>query len=233
MAIRVNLAMTGAEIRLFRELPGDIAWMACHFSSSSSGLSNLPRDLPPGSLLVVDDQTPIAGHDQQRIAAELSRLVRDLTCRGVLLDFQRPEIEETADLAAFLDRSLPCPVAVSSLYAQRTRGPVFLPPLPCHAGLEGWLWPDRENWLELSLDREVITLTEQGAVFSPGAFSPRERFCDENLRCHYTIAAEQDKAVFHLWRTREDLNFLLLDADVLGVPQAVGLFQELGAAAGA
>ena len=47
MAIRPFLAMTAAEIRGTETLPPKTAWMACHFSPYSTGLSNLPKDLPP------------------------------------------------------------------------------------------------------------------------------------------------------------------------------------------
>ena len=71
MAIRLYLAMTAAEIRENTGLPPKIAWMACHFSPYCTGLSNLPRILAAGSVLMLDDVTPIFHHDPQQIAAQL------------------------------------------------------------------------------------------------------------------------------------------------------------------
>ena len=71
MAIAPFLAMTGAEMRNNSFLPEKIAWMACHFSPYGLGLSNLPRSLPPGSLLMVDDITPIGKHDPSIILDQL------------------------------------------------------------------------------------------------------------------------------------------------------------------
>jgi DNA-binding NarL/FixJ family response regulator len=66
------LAMTAAEIRNISVFPGKIAWMACHFSPFGLGLSNLPRALPVGSLLMVDDVTPPRRHDPVFIAEQIS-----------------------------------------------------------------------------------------------------------------------------------------------------------------
>lgn len=230
MAIQVNLAMTGAEISHFSPLPPNIAWMACHFSPWSRGLSNLPPALPEGSLLVLDDQLPWFGHDESRIAEELTDTVRNLGAAGVLLDFQRPGVKEVQSLADKLCQALPCPVGVVPAYGAGLSGAVFLPPLPCHMPLRDWLapWEGQEVWLELSLDREVLTLTQTGTDVEARDFDLENGFKDEKLRCHYTVAAEEEKAVFHLWRTREDLEGLIRDGDNLGVIRAVGLYQELG-----
>ena len=47
MAIRQYLAMTAAEMTQAGSLPRHSAWMACHFSPYSTGLTNLPDRLPP------------------------------------------------------------------------------------------------------------------------------------------------------------------------------------------
>ena len=52
MAITPFLAMTAAEIEHSTPLPPNVAWMACHFSPYGAGLSNLPKNLPAGSLLI-------------------------------------------------------------------------------------------------------------------------------------------------------------------------------------
>lgn len=111
MAIRPFLAMTAAEIRGTETLPPKTAWMACHFSPYSTGLSNLPKALPPGSMVILDDITPIHGHDSETIAAQLRPRLDALECSGVLLDFQRPGYEEAELLAGRLSEALPCPWA--------------------------------------------------------------------------------------------------------------------------
>ena len=130
MAIQTFLAMTGAEIGISPLLPPEIAWMACQFSPYGTGLSNLPRQLPPGSLLILDDMTPIRGHDPALICDQLAELTAVLKCSGILLDFQHPDCAETAALAKYLTEALPCPVAVSEPYAAELDCPVFLPPVP-------------------------------------------------------------------------------------------------------
>ena len=126
MAIRPFLAMTAAEIAGNSALPERIAWMACHFSPFGLGLSNLPKELPPGSLLMVDDITPIHGHDPQIILEQLSFCAENLKCSGIVLDFQRPDCEETSSLVNMLTQILPCPVAVSHFYANEGTSPVYL-----------------------------------------------------------------------------------------------------------
>lgn len=231
MAIRRYFAMTAAEIRGNPLLPPGTAWMACHFSPYGTGLSNLPRDLPPDSLLILNDRTPIHGHDPERIAGQLAELLEALDCRGLLLDFQRPGVEETAALAGHLVKTLPCPVAVSDLYARELNCPVFLSPVPADMALGDYLapWQGREVWLDLALDGEVITLTEEGAAAAPQLPGTvlEGGLREETLHCHYQIALSDSAANFSLWRTAEDLERLLAEAEELGVTTAVGLYQEL------
>lgn len=231
MAIRPFLAMTAAEIRGTETLPSKTAWMACHFSPYSTGLSNLPKDLPPGSMVILDDITPIHGHDSETIAAQLRLRLEEIECSGVLLDFQRPGYEESDLLAERLSEALPCPVGVSALYGRGLNCPVFLPPVPPDVSLADYLapWNGREIWLELALDGEIITLTPAGATTAPlppaAQLSGGHR--DEKLHCHYQIHTDADSARFTLFRTPEDLNALLTKGEALGVTRAVGLYQEL------
>ena len=231
MAIRPFLAMTAAEMREFSVFPGEIAWMACHFSPYGTGLSNLPKYLPPGSLLILDDITPIHGHDADHIAEQLLDRIEALDCCALLLDFQRPGYEESTALAQHLAEALPCPVGVSELYAGDADCPILLPPVPPSVPLEEYIapWNRRDIWLELALDSEVITLTEDGSSVSPLPFdaNPDGGFAEENLCCHYRIESNDTSVQFTLWRTQDDLTQLLEKADSLGIPQAVGLYQEL------
>ena len=231
MAIQPFLAMTGAEISISAQLPPKIAWMACQFSPYGTGLSNLPRQLPPASLLILDDMTPIRGHDPTLIKAQLAERAAALKCSGILLDFQRPDCEETAALVRHLATALPCPVGVSQLYAEGLDCPVFLPPVSPNVSLARHIapWSGRELWLEIALDGEVITLTEKGATTAP--LPPGEPLPDghpePNLHCHYHAELTDREARFTLWRTLEDLEELLEEAERLGIALGVGLFQEL------
>lgn len=231
MAIACYLAMTAAEMRMACQPSAQIAWMACHFSPYGTGLSNLPKALPPGSVLMVNDRTPIHGHDPEWIGKQLGQSVQNLGCRGVLLDFQRPEQKETAALVGYLAQERTFPVAVSQSYAAELDCPIFLPPVPLDMGLESYLkpWQGREIWLELALDGMEITLTETGAVCKPLEWAAQQSGQkEEKLHCHYRVTVTEQQAQFHLWRTKEDLQDLLAEAENLGVAAGVGLYQELG-----
>ena len=232
MAIAAFLAMTAAEIRSNPVFSHKCGWMACHFSPYGTALSNLPEALPPGSLLILNDRIPWQGHDPDRIAAQLQEVTESLSCHGLLLDFQRPGCPEAARLCETLSRQLPCPVGVSALYAEGLSGPVFLPPVPLQMSVKSYLapWQGRELWLELALNAEEILLTAEGAATAPLSrwACPAEGHADPNLHCHYHIEPQEDRAVFTLRRTREDLDALLEAAEPLGVTTAVGLWQELG-----
>lgn len=230
MAIMAYLAMTAAEIAKTDPLPQAVAWMACHFSPYGIGLTNLPKALPPGAMLILNDRTPIHGHSPQRIAELLSERVQALGCRCVLLDMEREGIAETQALAEVLTKNLPCPVGVSSGYARELECPVFLPPVPPDGTLRELLapWQGREIWLELSLGAQALTLTERGAKRSELSAPPSGGQVDSALHCHYKIEMSQEKAVFSLWRSPEDLTALLEECERQGVTHAVGLYQELG-----
>ena len=231
MAIAPFLAMTAAEMQNSSQLPSRIAWMACHFSPYGLGLSNLPKELLPRSLLMVDDITPPHGHDLQLVAEQLNSCADAFQCPGILLDFQRKGNEEAQKLVRHLVHDLSCPVAVSECYAHDLDCPVFLPPVPPSVPLEEYLlpWKGREIWLELGLDGELLTLTEQGceAISLPCPDLETDGFSDNKLHCHYTIETTEKSARFTLWRTVEDWEQLLAEAAKLGIVGAVGLYQEM------
>lgn len=230
MAIRQYFAMTAAEIRANDHLPQELAWMACHFSPYGTGLSNLPKALPPNALLILNDRTPIHGHDAARIAQQLEDRMEMLKCRGLLLDFQRPGEPETTALVKHLTKALPCPVAVSDLYAQGLDCPVFLPPVPPDMLFSEHLapWQGREIWLEMALDGIVLTLTETGAAtvpLPPAEFRENGRR-EERLHCHYHIDVSDAEVRVTLWRAEEDWKELIEEAESLGITTAIGLYQE-------
>ena len=231
MEIECYLAMTAAEMEQTEPFPPKIAWMSCHFSPYGRDLSNLPDKLPDGSLLILNDRTPWWNHDCGRILAQLEERLESLSCAGLLLDFQRPDIQEVAELAQMLSEQLPCPVGVSEPYAKDLSCPVFLPPMPLGETPEEYLlpWQGRELWLDMAPQCCEIRLSAQGSTALPLPFSPPPEFChrDEQLHCRYTVEVCSDCAKFTLYRTREDLTSLLEEAQGYGVTTAVGLWQEL------
>lgn len=232
MDIKCSLAMTAAEYMGAAVIPKNMAWMACHYSGSGLGLSNLPQQLPPASVVILDDSTPPQGHDPELILHQLMVLTQQLQVSALLLDFQRPDITENAQLAALLVSRLPCPVCVSGHYAMDLDCPVFLPPPLLHQPLADHLapWKGREIWLEAALETEKITVTADGSTVTPLPFTslPENSFANTELHCHYTIRVEDDRAVFTLARDGEMIKSLLASSKRQGVTQAVGLYQQLG-----
>ena len=146
------------------------------------------------------------------------------------MDFQRIGCEETRAIAEYLVEVLPCPTVVSEGYARNLNCPVFLPPVPPSVPIEEHLtpWKDREIWLELGLDGEILTLTEAGCEVTPLPHPDLDAqgFVEKKLCCHYQIATNEKSARFTLWRTMEDLNYLLEDIKTHGIIEALGLYQE-------
>ena len=232
MAVSCYLAMTAAEIRLAPQLPSNMAYMACHFSPYTTGLSNIPDQLPPGSILILNDRTPINGHVPDLIAQQLAAAVEKLCCSGVLLDFERPGNPLTAAVANAVVAGVPCPAAVSRPYADGLTCPIFLSaPLP-NQRLAPLLapWKDREIWLEAALDAVNITVTAQGShhTMLPYHISPDDCHCDNQLHCRYRIETKPNEIVFSLYRCKDMLADLLAEAEQIGITKAVGLYQQLG-----
>lgn len=230
MAIAQYLAMTAAEMQSVSPLPGSLAWMACHFSPYSTGLCNLPTALPPGSLLILNDRTPIRGHDPERVCRELDEALRGLRCTGLLADFQHPPTRESMELVRCLTQKLELPMAFPPEYAAESTV-VFVPPVPTDIPIGEYLkrWKGRRIWLEAALSGQTIVLTPGGARYSADPFPPElPGRRDAALHCHYTIEEKENAALFRTWRTEEDLFALLEEAGRLGVALSVGLYQELG-----
>ena len=223
MAIRTYLAMTGEEIAGYSEMPENAAWMVCPFSDD---WEEVPWQLQDHPFLVLTD-----GVQPESAAFEdLISKICALEPRQVLLDFQQKKGREVDAFAESLRRSLQCPVIASHNYADGKNGPVFLPPVPLHARLCDHIasWKDREIWLDISAEGEQIILTETGAAVKPLSHIVPEGIVhqEKNLHCHYTISLQEDSAVFALWRTQEDLEDLLQEAETLGIQNAIGLYQE-------
>lgn len=230
MAFVQYLAMTAAEMMGSAPLPEKTAWMACHFSPYSTGLCNLPATLPPGSLLILNDRTPIHGHDAARVCRELSEALDGLHCAGLLVDFQNPPCGESLALANYLAGHLDFPMGITPEYACGAAA-IFAPAVPTDTPVSVYLrqWTGRTLWLEAALEGQTILLHQNGAEFRSGSCpiggASHE---DTRLHCHYAIEETPDSFIFRTWRTRADLAALLEEAHQIGVQLSVGLYQELG-----
>lgn len=229
MAIERYLAMTGAEMASAAALPKKTAWMACHFSPYSTGLCNFPSALPKESLLILNDRTPICGHDPERVCRELKETISKLNCAGLLVDFLNPPNRESLALTSYLAANLPVSLGLPPEYAAAGCA-VFVPAVPTLTPVSQYLsrWQGVEIWLELALGGQAVALKADGAHFGENRF-PRKGIihADDALHCHYVIEEQQDSFIFHTWRTAEDLDALLEDAGQIKF--AVGLYQELAA----
>lgn len=225
------LAMTAVEYEGSEVLPASAAWMACHFSATTDGLSNLPRQLRPGDFVMLDDSFPCNGHDPHRIVRQLQQLLEQQETGGIILDLQRPCQAENARIAEVLVSKLSCPVCVSALYAESLDCPVLLPPPGLHQHLEEHLahWQGRPIWLEATLESEEITVTRDGSTVRSIPYYPLSQgvFEEDSLFCRYAIRVEENCAVFTLSRDGEMLKKMLSEAERLGVQQAVGLYQQI------
>lgn len=231
MEIPLFLAMTAAEFRGAEVMPPHFGWMACHFSSYGVGLSNVPTALPPGGMLMLNDRTPIGGHDPETVAKTLCDAAQALECDCILLDFQREGYEELTCIAGAVLKQASCPVGISALYADGFDCPVLVPPIPPYVPPEEALshWDGRELWLEVSTEGTRIAVTEQGSRYAPlDHYVPGEKtHFDPTLHCHYGITVEEEQILFDIGRTEEDLTSLLKAVKSLGVSRAIGLWQEI------
>lgn len=226
MVLPLYLALTAAEFTACLHLPAHPAWMACHFSPYGTGLCGLPPKLPGNAMVILNDRIPLSGHDPDYILAQLGQV----KCGSILLDLQRPGVPEAAALVRAIVEAEARPVGVTPHYCQGLSCPVFLPPVPPDVSLDVYLapWQGREIWLEAGLDGLCYTVTEQGSRPGPLPRIPDRGLREEALFCHYRVECTQTQAEFSLWRTREDLDALLAEAQAHGVTKAVGLWQELG-----
>ena len=229
MENRCYLAMTAADFQNYSTFPKKCAWMSCHFSSYSKGLSNLPQALPAGAMLILDDSTSPSGHDPDTVLHQLQATVNAHVCSCVLLDFQKPKNEETAAMAAHLAKGLSCPVGISHLYAKELACTVLLPPLPPDVHLNDYIqpWIGREIWLELALNAVGYRVSKEGTQSFHPTYLPEINFSNDSLCCHYAMEQYDDHIDFTLWRTAEDLTHLMEQAEKCGISKFVGLWQEL------
>ena len=230
MGLPLYLALSGEEWPLCGAVPPELGWMACRFSPVGSTLLDLPPADFPGDLLILDDSTPPRDACPEKILAQLQKLLHAQRFDALLLDFQRPGSPLTQAIARTLVEGLSCPVATAAAYAQELPCPVFLPPVPLRRLIKDCVrpWTGRELWLEAALEQETVVVTETGAACSAGGGAcqePEEK--DLTLHCHYQVEVQENQAIFHIRRSREEFHSLLEEAEGLGVRRAVGLWQEL------
>lgn len=225
----VYLAMTAAEMERCTSLPHRLAYMACHFSPYGAGLSNFPEILPPGAILILNDRTPICGHDCEKIGEQLVQITQEFECSSILLDFQRPGEKETDTLCKHLVQSLPCPVGVSHLYAGKLSCPVFVPPLPLGETLSDHLspWTGREIWLDMAEEAINYIITPESSIPMPCPPPQGDTMICEELHCRYQIHTFSNRAEFTLHRSRDRMIPLMEEASTLGVTKYIGLYQQL------
>lgn len=232
MKITGYIAMTSAEFSAAPVLPAHPAWMACHFSCYATGLTNMPHALPPGSMIIVNDRTPVQGHDPELIAEQLQYLWETQKPDCFLLDLQRPGSPEAGQIVKKLLSTLSCPVGVSDLYAEEFDCPVFLCAPPVDRTLEDHIrhWEGREIWLEIAPDAALATILTSGCQFSPASLRPLQEpvFYDNTVHCHYHTDIRDQAACIHLLRDKEALRRMIRTTELSQVTRAVGLYQQLG-----
>lgn len=225
MEIALYTAMTAAEFEKNPSFSSKIAWMACHFSPYGTGLSNFPKQLPPESLLIVNDRTPICGHDPALIAEQLEQTVHALGCSGILLDLQRPGAGAVASAVS----QLSCKVAITPAYAKERNCAVFLPPPPLTLPLAAHIapWEGRELWLEVATEQSCIRVSTEGSCEIEASAFPCPHV-DETLHCRYGMDIQPNHIDFHLYRDLDQLSALMEEGRQLGICQYIGLYQQLG-----
>ncbi len=232
MTIPCYIAMTAGEFSVAEQLPHHTAWMACHFSSSDDGLSNLPMNMPAGSMIIVDDQIPVCDHDPALVVRQLQELAEKFQPAYFLLDMQRSDTPLTRQMVQAVADAFGQQVGVSELYAHGLNCPVFVGACPLRVALAEHVekWAGREIWLEAALEAETVTIDHHTSrsVSVPLHDMAAPNFYDERLYCRYHTQLQPGKAIFTVQRDKNELNSLMESAEKLGVKLAVGLYQQLG-----
>lgn len=227
MFSQVFLAQASREMATTQ--PKKLAYMALHFSPYSKGLSNIPSDLPKGSILLLDDSMPAENHNPEVVVNQLTEMANQFSPVAVLLDFQRPVTKDLEVMADCIVKALPCPVGITETYAKNLACPVFLPPPPANQALADYLkpWEKHGIYLEIAPEALEITVTEAGSTSVQIPLLKGLPLEDERLHCHYDVKILGDKVVFTICRHKEDLESLVREAEQLGVLGCVGLYREL------
>ncbi len=233
MSIPFFLAISAQEFPFLSELPSNIAWMSVHFSSYGSGLSNLPHNLPKGSLLILDDQTPWEGHSTEVVCREIVESLLENQATGLLLDFERPATPETNLLTTALSqccREIGVMLGAPLSYATDDAA-IFISPLPCQTPPERLYQKNRKVWLDVSPGAYLIHIGAQGATgqaadqrsFPDGIYPV---FTDTELCCSYRSRPNAGGVDILLNHSRESIETMLATLDENAVQLAIGLYRE-------
>ena len=239
MSIPLYLAMTAADFSSCSRLPPHVAWMACHFSASGTGLSNQPNSLPPESLLILDDQIPWNGHSLEQECRETAALLQKTGAEGILLDFERPPTEETLAMAILLTRhctAVGTAIGMPELYAQLPEAAIFLPPLPCYQTPAQALshYGGRELWLEASGNGCRLEVGAQGTQIIPESpdllqveSTQHALFQDPGLLCQYFTEKTEEGIRINLFDIPGSLQEKLDACEEFGATRAVAPWQQM------
>ena len=107
MENRCYLAMTAAEFQNCSSIPAHPAWLSCHFSPYTKGLSNVPGQLPPGAMMILDDANPICGHDPEVVRAQLDATVRKTNAAASCLIFKNRAMKKPLPWPRILETNSP------------------------------------------------------------------------------------------------------------------------------
>ncbi len=227
MFSQVFLAQTSREMATTQSKK--LAYMALHFSPYGKGLSNIPSDLPKGSILLLDDSMPAENHNPEVVVNQLTEMANQFSPVAVLLDFQRPVTRDLEVMADRIVKSLPCPVGITEAYAKNLGCAVFLPPPPANQALADYLrpWEKQGVYLEIAPEALEVTVTEAGSTSVQVPLLEGLSLEDKRLHCHYNVEIFSDKVVFTICRYKEDLESMVQEAEHLGVLGCVGLYGEL------
>lgn len=230
MSIPLYLAMTAADFFRCAEIPPHIAWMSLHFSPSGLGLSNLPAVLPPGSMVILDDQIPWNGHSSEQVCRELRGLLNTRKIHSLLLDFERPPRPETLSLAQrilSLCKEIGCSVGLPRSYRTTGEGALFLPPLPCDFPPDKLSSEADEVWLEVAptgLTADILpnqVLLEESA---PIPLSGVPVFTDPTLHCCYSSIPTSQGVRIRLFDTKETIQRKAPIWEKRGVTRLIGIY---------
>ena len=239
MSIALYLAMTAADFSHCPLLPEPVAWMALHFSPAGQGLSNCPATLPPGSLLILDDQIPWAGHSGDMVCRTVESLLLNTGAMGLLLDFERPALPETRSLAAALAarcHRLGRAIAMPPDYLGDFAAAVFLPAPPCYADPAKVMapWQGRTVWLEAALTGYQAEIRAGGVDIQPRQpealaelAAGEQSFLAPRRLFQYVSRGNSQVVTVNLFDTPDSLRARLPAWEALGVSLAVGPWRQL------
>lgn len=221
-------AITQEEIQTLSTLPPHYAWMSCHFDPIGNGISNLPKSLPPDSILILNDQIPYNEHNTEIMIQQLEECIQNWQLHGVLLDLERPVSEELKEIISIMVSSLPCPIACGkNLEIEKLLSVVEMPPL-----LENpreYFQRKKGAWLELRKQKETYSIDKNGCRLQSGEElygEISEGLKDTALCVNYRFTVNSENAGLGIWRDRHDRKKIIKYAIESGIDTIIGLYQE-------